>query len=192
MRECERSAAGSLRAASTPARLHMHAHPFPNHPRAHGNAQERFFFGDAVLPLFESGIPLLLERLQKLPDHDNVSAPPLPPSTPPCLCSLSLPPLVPPCLPSPCHIFPVFALPPSPPSLPDFAPPHTHNSDFAPPLPRPRSLLAFPLSPLSLPALPDLPSLPCLPLLPLALRLFSSELNRSASPLATIDRDWLF
>jgi len=35
--------------------------------------QERFFFGDAVLPLFESGIPLLLERLQKLPDHDNIT-----------------------------------------------------------------------------------------------------------------------
>jgi hypothetical protein len=34
--------------------------------------QERFYFGDAVLPLFESGIPLLLERLRQLPDHENV------------------------------------------------------------------------------------------------------------------------
>lgn len=35
--------------------------------------QERFYFGDAVLPLFESGVPLLLDRLRTLPDHDNVS-----------------------------------------------------------------------------------------------------------------------
>lgn len=38
-------------------------------------AQERFYFGDAVLPLFESGVPLLLERLRALPDKENVSAP---------------------------------------------------------------------------------------------------------------------
>jgi hypothetical protein len=36
------------------------------------NGQERFYFGDAVLPLFESGIPLLLKRLRSLPDKDNV------------------------------------------------------------------------------------------------------------------------
>jgi hypothetical protein len=35
--------------------------------------QERFYFGDEVLPLFETGIPLLKERLQQLPDADNVS-----------------------------------------------------------------------------------------------------------------------
>jgi hypothetical protein len=35
--------------------------------------QERFYFGDAVLPLFESGVPLLLDRLRQLPDRDNVS-----------------------------------------------------------------------------------------------------------------------
>jgi hypothetical protein len=34
--------------------------------------QERFYFGDTVLPLFESGIPLLRERLKRLPDADNV------------------------------------------------------------------------------------------------------------------------
>ena len=34
--------------------------------------QERFYFGDAVLPCFESGIPLLLKRLKELPDADNV------------------------------------------------------------------------------------------------------------------------
>jgi hypothetical protein len=34
--------------------------------------QERFYFGDGVLPLFESGIPLLLERLKQLPDQDKV------------------------------------------------------------------------------------------------------------------------
>ncbi|CAJ2648728.1 unnamed protein product [Trifolium pratense] len=34
--------------------------------------QERFYFGDEVLPLFETGIPLLKERLQQLPDADNV------------------------------------------------------------------------------------------------------------------------
>lgn len=35
--------------------------------------QERFYFGDNVLPCFESGIPLLKSRLQQLPDSDNVS-----------------------------------------------------------------------------------------------------------------------
>ena len=34
--------------------------------------QERFYFGDNVLPCFESGVPLLLKRLQELPDSDNV------------------------------------------------------------------------------------------------------------------------
>ncbi|GAQ85984.1 phosphoribosyl transferase [Klebsormidium nitens] len=34
--------------------------------------QERFYFGDNVLPCFESGIPLLKERLRQLPDADNV------------------------------------------------------------------------------------------------------------------------
>jgi len=38
------------------------------------NGQERFYFGDGVLPLFESGIPLLLDRLKKLPDRDKVRA----------------------------------------------------------------------------------------------------------------------
>jgi len=35
--------------------------------------QERFYFGDQVLPLFESGIPLLRERLRTLPDADNIT-----------------------------------------------------------------------------------------------------------------------
>ncbi|KAL6011431.1 hypothetical protein ACLOJK_001879 [Asimina triloba] len=35
--------------------------------------QERFYFGDKVLPCFESGVPLLRNRLQELPDSDNVS-----------------------------------------------------------------------------------------------------------------------
>jgi len=35
--------------------------------------QERFYFGDEVLPLFETGIPLLRNRLSQLPDADNVS-----------------------------------------------------------------------------------------------------------------------
>lgn len=30
--------------------------------------QERFYFGDTVLPLFESGIPLLRERMSQLHD----------------------------------------------------------------------------------------------------------------------------
>ncbi|KAJ1377239.1 Ribose-phosphate pyrophosphokinase, N-terminal domain [Sesbania bispinosa] len=34
--------------------------------------QERFYFGDEVLPLFETGIPLLKQRLHQLPDADNV------------------------------------------------------------------------------------------------------------------------
>ncbi|KAH7570345.1 hypothetical protein ACOSP7_018424 [Xanthoceras sorbifolium] len=35
--------------------------------------QERFYFGDNILPCFESGIPLLKQRLQELPDSDNIS-----------------------------------------------------------------------------------------------------------------------
>ncbi|KAK9804202.1 hypothetical protein WJX72_001045 [[Myrmecia] bisecta] len=35
--------------------------------------QERFYFGDTVLPLFESGIPLIRERLQRLPDAANIT-----------------------------------------------------------------------------------------------------------------------
>ncbi|QHO48600.1 Ribose-phosphate pyrophosphokinase [Arachis hypogaea] len=34
--------------------------------------QERFYFGDEVLPLFETGIPLLKQRLQRLLDAKNV------------------------------------------------------------------------------------------------------------------------
>ncbi|CAN0913934.1 Ribose-phosphate pyrophosphokinase 4 [Linum grandiflorum] len=34
--------------------------------------QERFYFGDHVLPLFETGIPLLLQRLNQLPDSDKI------------------------------------------------------------------------------------------------------------------------
>lgn len=37
-------------------------------------AQERFYFGDNVLPCFESAIPMLKNRLHDLPDADNVSA----------------------------------------------------------------------------------------------------------------------
>lgn len=35
--------------------------------------QERFYFGDNVLPCFESGIPLLKHRLHQLPDSQNVT-----------------------------------------------------------------------------------------------------------------------
>ncbi|GER56019.1 ribose-phosphate pyrophosphokinase [Striga asiatica] len=35
--------------------------------------QERFYFGDNILPCFESGIPMLLNRLQQLPDSDNIT-----------------------------------------------------------------------------------------------------------------------
>ncbi|KAK8691545.1 hypothetical protein V6N13_075052 [Hibiscus sabdariffa] len=34
---------------------------------------ERFYFGDNILPCVESGIPLLMSRLQQLPDSDNIS-----------------------------------------------------------------------------------------------------------------------
>ena len=34
--------------------------------------QERFYFGDNITPCFETGIPLLLERLKLLPDADDV------------------------------------------------------------------------------------------------------------------------
>jgi len=35
--------------------------------------QERFYFGDTVLPLFESGIPLARKKLRSLPDADNIT-----------------------------------------------------------------------------------------------------------------------
>ncbi|MCO5572290.1 hypothetical protein L7F22_026043 [Adiantum nelumboides] len=35
--------------------------------------QERFYFGDNVLPCFESGIPLLKHRLHQLPDSTNIT-----------------------------------------------------------------------------------------------------------------------
>ncbi|KAK9806464.1 hypothetical protein WJX73_010486 [Symbiochloris irregularis] len=35
--------------------------------------QERFYFGDTVLPLFESGIPLVQERIQRLPDAADIT-----------------------------------------------------------------------------------------------------------------------
>lgn len=34
--------------------------------------QERFYFGDHVLPLFETGIPLLKQRLHQFPESDKV------------------------------------------------------------------------------------------------------------------------
>ncbi|CAN0897331.1 Ribose-phosphate pyrophosphokinase 4 [Linum grandiflorum] len=34
--------------------------------------QERFYFGDQVLPLFETGIPLLKQRLNQLPGSDKI------------------------------------------------------------------------------------------------------------------------
>ncbi|CAN6452902.1 unnamed protein product [Victoria cruziana] len=34
--------------------------------------QERFYFGDHVLPCFESGIPLLKQKLHQLPDSENI------------------------------------------------------------------------------------------------------------------------
>ncbi|XP_077250964.1 ribose-phosphate pyrophosphokinase 4-like isoform X1 [Tasmannia lanceolata] len=35
--------------------------------------QERFYFGDHVLPCFETAIPMLIQRLHQLPDADNIS-----------------------------------------------------------------------------------------------------------------------
>lgn len=37
--------------------------------------QERFYFGDAVLPLFESGVPLLLQRLAELEEDITIAYP---------------------------------------------------------------------------------------------------------------------
>ncbi|KAK9145045.1 hypothetical protein Sjap_004948 [Stephania japonica] len=34
---------------------------------------ERFYFGDHVLPCFETGMPLLKRRLHQLPDAENIS-----------------------------------------------------------------------------------------------------------------------
>ena len=55
------------------ATTRMHSHPpVPSRTHAPPSLQERFYFGDAVLPLFESGVPLLIERLRRLPDKDKV------------------------------------------------------------------------------------------------------------------------
>lgn len=35
--------------------------------------QERFYFSDSILPVFESGIPLLKQRLQQLPESEKVN-----------------------------------------------------------------------------------------------------------------------
>ena len=35
--------------------------------------QERFYFGDAVMPLFETGIPLFINRLKDLQDYGNIT-----------------------------------------------------------------------------------------------------------------------
>ncbi|KAK9109968.1 hypothetical protein Sjap_018028 [Stephania japonica] len=36
-------------------------------------SRERFYFGDHILPCFETGIPLLKQRLHQLPDAKNIS-----------------------------------------------------------------------------------------------------------------------
>ena len=37
------------------------------------NMQERFYFGDTVLPLFESGVPLVIERIKALDDVESIT-----------------------------------------------------------------------------------------------------------------------
>ncbi|GFR52528.1 hypothetical protein Agub_g15101 [Astrephomene gubernaculifera] len=69
---------GDIATANTLARLLSNVPPSRGGPTSlvifdiHA-LQERFYFGDAVLPLFESGVPLLLERLRQLPDRDLVT-----------------------------------------------------------------------------------------------------------------------
>eukprot|EP00798_Chlamydomonas_sp_ICE-L_P022009 gene22009-29068_t len=69
---------GDVATASTLARIMSNVPPSRGGPTSlvifdiHA-LQERFYFGDAVLPLFESGIPLLLERLAQLPDRDKIT-----------------------------------------------------------------------------------------------------------------------
>lgn len=56
--------------------LHCIAVPSARHASAGalpGMLQERFYFGDTVLPLFESGIPLVQERIQRLPDAADIT-----------------------------------------------------------------------------------------------------------------------
>ncbi|KAK9109967.1 hypothetical protein Sjap_018027 [Stephania japonica] len=38
-----------------------------------GPHEERFYFGDHIMPCFETGIPLLKQRLHQLPDAENIS-----------------------------------------------------------------------------------------------------------------------
>ncbi|PNW78505.1 hypothetical protein CHLRE_09g394550v5 [Chlamydomonas reinhardtii] len=69
---------GDIATANTLARLLSNVPPSRGGPTSlvifdiHA-LQERFYFGDAVLPLFESGVPLLLERLRQLPDRDSIT-----------------------------------------------------------------------------------------------------------------------
>ncbi|KAG2376605.1 Ribose-phosphate pyrophosphokinase [Vigna angularis] len=60
---------GDIATAFTLARL------LSNIPISRGGptSLERFYFGDNILPCFESGIPLLKRRLQDLPDSDNIA-----------------------------------------------------------------------------------------------------------------------
>ncbi|GLC36175.1 ribose phosphate diphosphokinase subunit prs4 [Pleodorina starrii] len=69
---------GDIATANTLARLLSNVPPSRGGPTSlvifdiHA-LQERFYFGDAVLPLFESGVPLLLERLRQLPDKESIT-----------------------------------------------------------------------------------------------------------------------
>jgi len=48
-------------------------HPGSRQFEVSNTVQERFYFGDTVLPLFESGIPLVKQTLLTLPDADNIT-----------------------------------------------------------------------------------------------------------------------
>ena len=68
---------GEIATAVTLARILSHVPPSRGGPCStlifdiHA-LQERFYFGDNILPCFESGIPLLLNRLARCPDAENI------------------------------------------------------------------------------------------------------------------------
>ena len=71
---CGRAGGGGRTAANkTPRAPHTQPSSLPTQTPHKQNTQERFYFSDGVLPLFESGIPMLLQRLNALPDRRDVT-----------------------------------------------------------------------------------------------------------------------
>ncbi|KAK9109979.1 hypothetical protein Sjap_018039 [Stephania japonica] len=53
--------------------IFLHTVEMPPKQKVTASLAERFYFGDHILPCFETGIPLLKQRLHQLPDAKNIS-----------------------------------------------------------------------------------------------------------------------